>query len=78
MDMNKTVPLPRDLQFPEIRPVEAVPVEHQGEQLICLRDPQRIAQMLWSFIRFCFLLTRLDGKHSLLDLQVEFSANSIN
>ncbi len=60
-------------QFPKIRPVEAIPVMDSGRQLICLRDPQNIARNVLSLpLPAYFLVTMLDGKHSVVDMQEAF------
>jgi hypothetical protein len=59
-----------DAPFPKIRGVEAFPVEIDGRHLICLRDPLQYASesLLVPHPAF-FILTLLDGAHSVLDIQ---------
>ncbi len=61
---------PMDLPLPKLRPVEAFPVEVDGRQLICLRDPLRYAaeSLLVPYPAF-LILTLLDGTHSTIDVQ---------
>ncbi|RJP31148.1 MAG: AmmeMemoRadiSam system protein B [Candidatus Omnitrophota bacterium] len=60
-------------EYPKIRPVEAFPVLDAGRQFICLRDPQRIAQNILSLpFPTYYLVTLMDGIHSLLDMQEAF------
>jgi AmmeMemoRadiSam system protein B len=63
-----------DVTRPQIRPVEAFPVEVDGRQLICLRDPLYYAtESLLVPPPAFFLLTLLDGAHSLVDVQAEWA-----
>jgi AmmeMemoRadiSam system protein B len=58
------------VEKPRIRPVEAFPVEHEKQTLICLRDPTGVASppLLLGFGAY-FLVTLFDGDHSLIDIQ---------
>jgi AmmeMemoRadiSam system protein B len=59
---------------PTIRPVEAFPMEQQGETLICLRDPSALApEPILLGMGAYFLVTLFDGSNSTLDLQAAFS-----
>ncbi len=50
---------------PRIRAVEAFPVEHEGQTMICLRDPMAIApQPILLGMGGYFLITLFDGRHS--------------
>ncbi len=61
-----------DLQYPAIRDVEAFPSEQNGEQVICLRDPQNIAKnMLAVPLGVFYILSLFDGRHSIADIQSE-------
>ena len=58
---------------PRIRPLDAFPVEHQGERMICLRDPSGAApEAIVIGLGAYYLLTLFDGTRSRLDLQAEF------
>ncbi|MBW2051438.1 MAG: AmmeMemoRadiSam system protein B [Deltaproteobacteria bacterium] len=58
---------------PVLRPVEAFPVEIQGQKAICLRDPNRIApQSLFLKSNAALVLSLLDGAHDLRDIQAEW------
>src|SRR5579875_158512 len=62
------------MENPRIRPVEAFPVEHEGQTMICLRDPMAIApQPILLGIGGYFLITLFDGKHSLPELREAYS-----
>lgn len=61
------------MEYPKIRPVDAFPVEMDGQQMVCLRDPQNFtSEMLFlSLPTFC-LVSLFDGQHSILDIQAEY------
>jgi MEMO1 family protein len=62
------------MEKPRIRPVEVFPIEHQGQTLICLRDPGGMApEPVMLGMGAYFLLTLFDGSHSALDLQAAFT-----
>ena len=60
--------------FPPLRPVDAVPVEHEGQTLFCLNDPAGYVdeQLLLSPGAF-FLAANLDGRQDLRDIQGVFA-----
>jgi MEMO1 family protein len=59
---------------PIIRPVEAFPMEQQGQTQICLRDPTGLApEPIILGMGAYFLVTLFDGTNSTLDLQAAFS-----
>jgi AmmeMemoRadiSam system protein B len=59
---------------PIIRPVEAFPMEQQGQTQICLRDPTGLApEPIMLGMGAYFLVTLFDGTNSTLDLQAAFS-----
>lgn len=59
---------------PIIRPVEAFPLEQQGQTQICLRDPTGLApEPIMLGMGAYFLVTLFDGTNSTLDLQAAFS-----
>ncbi|HEY6395044.1 MAG TPA: AmmeMemoRadiSam system protein B [Candidatus Binataceae bacterium] len=59
---------------PKIRPVEAFPVEQQGQTLICLRDPSGLApEPILLGMGAYFLVTLFDGQTPLRDIQAAFS-----
>lgn len=61
------------MDTPRLRPVEAFPVEIEGRRLLALRDPAGLAErtVLVPF-ELAPVLASLDGRHTLLDLQVEY------
>ena len=58
------------LNVPKLNPIEAFPVEHEGEELICLRDPRNIGdKILFVSPETLYLLGMFDGEHSVSDIQ---------
>jgi len=62
-------------ELPRLRAVEAFPIEHEGEQMILLRDPSGLAEapLVVSPAGF-FILTFFDGRHSLEQIAEAFQA----
>jgi AmmeMemoRadiSam system protein B len=59
--------------YPQLRPVEALPIQQDGKTLIYLKDPLKFANpMVFSPVGY-FLLMHCDGRHSLIDIQEAFS-----
>jgi AmmeMemoRadiSam system protein B len=59
------------MEYPKLRPVEALPVQ---DNMICLRDPQGFSDKLLLIPPALFLIVSLfDGKHSVLDIQAEYT-----
>jgi AmmeMemoRadiSam system protein B len=59
---------------PKIRPVEAIPVEQQGQSYILLRDPTAIAtEPILIGMGAYFLVAQMDGTNENLDLQAAFT-----
>jgi len=60
-------------EYPKIRSVNVFPAEISGRQMICLRDPLSYSdQTLLVTESTFFIISLFDGKHSLLDIQVEY------
>ncbi|MFH0962523.1 MAG: AmmeMemoRadiSam system protein B [Planctomycetota bacterium] len=61
------------MKCPKLRPVEAIPVEAQGRQLMALRDPLGIAREVVAIpMDLCSLLSLFDGETTYLDAQAEY------
>ena len=62
-----------DTPLPKLRAIEAFPVDVEATQLVCLRDPLHYARgaILVPYPAF-FILTLLDGRRSLADVQEAF------
>ncbi len=62
------------MENPKIRAVEAFPVEHQDQTLICLRDPSGLApEPIMLGMGAYFIVTLFDGTMSLKDIQAAFA-----
>ncbi len=60
------------LEKPRLRPVEAVPVRHDGQTLVALRDPERLTGELVIVPAATFLILALmDGTRTLREVQAE-------
>ncbi|MCP5002472.1 MAG: AmmeMemoRadiSam system protein B [Planctomycetes bacterium] len=62
------------MEFPKLRPVEAFPVEHRGEQAICIRDPLNYTDNTLVVPHHVFyIISHFDGTHTPLDIQSKYS-----
>jgi AmmeMemoRadiSam system protein B len=61
------------LDRPRLRPVEVFPIQQDGKTFIYLKDPQNFAQPLGISPVGYFLISRFDGRHSLVDIQEAYS-----
>jgi len=60
-----------ETDFPKLRPVEAIAVK---EDQICLRDPTGISdKLIFLSPDTLFVVSLFDGKHSILDIQAEYT-----
>lgn len=58
---------------PRLRPVEIFPVQMEGQELFCIRDPQSLAEPPIFLNRMLvFIVSRMDGTNSLRDIQADF------
>jgi AmmeMemoRadiSam system protein B len=60
-------------KLPQLRPVEAFPIQHEGKLAICLRDPQQLAPSLVISPMAYFLLAHLDGQRTAVEVQEAYS-----
>jgi AmmeMemoRadiSam system protein B len=62
------------MDHPKLRPIEAFPVQVDGREVICLRDPTQLTEAA-VFVphEALFILAHFDGQHSLLDIQEAFT-----
>jgi hypothetical protein len=61
------------LLHPRLRPVEAFPVRMKDQDFVCVRDPETLAEQPVFLNRtLLFLVSRMDGKHSLRDIQADY------
>jgi MEMO1 family protein len=64
---------PDPKSYPRLRAVEAFPVQVEGENYICLQDPQKLAENpVFLNQALVFLVSRMDGRRSLRDIQADF------
>ncbi len=58
---------------PKLRQVDFFPAEVSNQKVICLRDPLNLTDKILSFpYPLFFIVSLLDGRHSLVDIQAEF------
>lgn len=61
------------MERPRLRPIEVLPYEQEGEQVLLLRDPSQLSQAVLTISPAALpILEALDGTHSLLDIQEAF------
>jgi MEMO1 family protein len=61
------------LLHPRLRPVEAFPVRMNDQDYVCVRDPETLAeQPIFLNQTLLFLVSRMDGEHTLRDIQTDF------
>jgi MEMO1 family protein len=58
---------------PKLRPIEAFPVEQDGNTIIYLKDSLNLATPLGLSPVAYFILAHLDGQHSLIDIQEAYN-----
>ncbi len=62
------------MELPKLRPIEAFPVTHAGEQAICLRDPLNYSENTLVVPPHVFyIISHFDGSHTTLDIQAKYS-----
>lgn len=60
--------------YPPLRNIEAFPIHHQGQTLICLHDPLGYVNTEITLSPAAFFIAAcLDGTHTLRDIQLEFA-----
>jgi len=58
------------MEYPKLNPIEAFPVEHEGQRVICLRDPNNLSdKVLLVSQETVFIISLFDGKSSIEDIQ---------
>jgi MEMO1 family protein len=61
------------LLHPRLRPVEAFPVRMNEQDFVCVRDPETLAeQPIFLNQTLLFLISRMDGEHTLRDIQADY------
>lgn len=67
------IPENHPLFTPRLRNVEAFPVQMDGQEMICLRDPYALAEEpVFLNQALVFLVSRMDGGHTLREIQADF------
>lgn len=62
------------MTLPALRYIDAFPVEQQGQQFICLRDPEGfVEQQLLLSPQAFFIACQLNGRHDMVDIQYAFA-----
>jgi AmmeMemoRadiSam system protein B len=61
-------------QRPRLRPVEALPVDHEGRRMVMIHDPAGLADGSLTIAEpALFILSLFDGDHTLADIQSAFA-----
>lgn len=62
------------MALPALRNIDAFPVEHAGQQFVCLRDPEGFVehQVMLTPAAF-YIALQLDGQHDVVDIQHAFT-----
>ena len=60
-------------QYPRLRSVEIFPLQQDGQTMVCLRDPLNISRTSVISIAAYFILSHLDGRHTLIDIQEAYA-----
>ncbi len=58
---------------PQLRPIEAFPVQQDGKTLIYLKDPLNLATPIGISPAGYFIISHCDGEHSFVDIQEAYS-----
>jgi MEMO1 family protein len=62
------------MDYPKLRPVEAFPVEQDGQNLLVIHDPSRLAAGHLAVSEpVIFVLSQMDGQHSLETIRTSFA-----
>ncbi len=61
------------MDYPKLRNINIFPVKSSGQVFVCLQDPQNVSEKaLFLPLSLYFIVSLFDGKHSILDIQVEY------
>ncbi len=61
------------LLYPRLRSIEAFPVKMDSQDLVCVRDPEGLAeQPIFLNRALLFLVSRMNGQHTLRDIQADY------
>lgn len=60
------------MEYPKLNPIEAFPVEHEGQRVICLRDPNHVSHKVMLISpETVFIISLFDGINSIEDIQAK-------
>lgn len=60
------------MEYPKLNPIEAFPVEHEGQRVICLRDPNRVSEKVMLISpETVFIISLFDGINSREEIQAK-------
>ena len=66
--------MPMSKDYPRLRPVEVFPAEQGGEEIFVVHDPSGLASGVLTMSQaVVFLLSLMDGEHSLADIELAFT-----
>lgn len=58
------------MEYPKLNPLEAFPVKHEGQRVICLRDPNNVSdKVMLVSPETVFIISLFDGSNSIEDIQ---------
>ncbi len=58
------------MENPKLNPLEAFPVEHEGQRFICLRDPNKVSDKVMLLSQeTVFIISLFDGRNTVEDIQ---------
>lgn len=73
MQRKPGIPMSEEKALPKLRPLDVIPYLHQGQQLVCLRDPSRLSEhQIHISPEALPIIAMLDGKRTARDIQVAF------
>lgn len=60
------------MEYPKLNPIEAYPVEHEGQRVICLRDPNHVSDKVMLISpETVFIISQFDGINSIEEIQAK-------
>jgi AmmeMemoRadiSam system protein B len=60
------------MEYPKLNPIEAFPVKHEGQRVICLRDPNRVSEKVMLISpETVFIISLFDGINSREEIQAK-------
>ncbi len=63
----------KPVDYPKLRSINIFPIQHSGQNLLCLQDPQNISEKaLFLSPPLYFIVSLFNGQHSILDIQTEY------